>query len=391
MTTDNLLKREILLKEEEKHLLTSIGATNDLLTAIERVLSLYKENPFDKTRFLNLFYKEVIHFQDFLNRQKVTNMKLKQHLSHVSNKYLIRRKGNASSLLDKELKYNKVSIGWFFPSEIFETYYASFCSSKEIFNTPISVNSFFYRLIDKQYPLSVAQYIDLLKNDSVSFWNVTCSYIKDIIHVVTPHVLFDLRQTEQMSLVKDAAWSDTYEILRNKLQEKENPPSFSNGMDFRNYIIKICNFRLQNQRTKLAVKESSLDLHPDLDIESDDGAKEDTLSHSVLDVDIRNPYEVAYAISIILLDKTHPLYQPLTEGIEDKVDVLLRKVVKGQCYNRIVEEMYGICPKSAEFPKIVAKTRKEYERVRKTLQERFIKIKKEQQKMSHLDFLPDNR
>ena len=83
-----------------------------------------------------------------------------------------------------------------------------------------------------------------------------------------------------------------------------------------------------------------------------------------------------------MLDPAHPLYPVLTLGIEDKVDVLLRKVIKGQSYNTIVEEKYAFSPGSSCFVKTVTKTRKEYERVRKTLQERFIRIKKEMENVT---------
>ena len=135
---------------------------------------------------------------------------------------------------------------------------------------------------------------------------------------------------------------------------------------------------MQNQRLKYTSKEESIELYPYLDLEEDE--QSDNPESSWLDIDIHNSYEVAYAISIILLNSEHPLYKKLTQGIEDKVDILLRKVIEGQSYNHIVEAKYNLLPGSSDFVKTVTKTRKEYERVRKTLQERFINIKKEQEK-----------
>ncbi|WP_293666678.1 hypothetical protein [uncultured Parabacteroides sp.] len=380
MTNENLLlKREILLKEEERHQLTFIGATKNLSKAIEQTLFRYKGSVFNKTYFLDCFYNEIIKYQDFIDKQKKSNMKLKRHLSHISKSYLKSKKEKNHAPLDQELKYNKISIGWFFPSEIFEDYYCRFCSCKETFDNPTSVNAFFQKHIDRQYPLEIDQYIDYLKKNISSFWEATCSYIKEIINIAARHALFAPQQTEQIELIKDSAWSDTYEVLQSKLQECNNTLSFKNGTDFRNYIIQICNYRLQNQRTKYAVKEEPLDQFPYLEQEVQDEKEEEKPFHSLVDVDIHNAYEVAYAIAIILLNPKHPFYHSLTYGIEDKVDVLLRKVIKGQCYNKIVEEKYNMNPDSSDFSKIVVKTRKEYERTRKTLQERFIKIKKEQE------------
>ena len=291
--------------------------------------------------------------------------------------YLKRKKDRMQALLDKELAYNKISIGYFFPLDVFEEYYALFCSCSRIFNTPTFVNEFFQEYIDNQYPLSIQQYLQYLRKNISSFWSVTCSYVKEIIEIAARHLLFAPLPKEQTDLIKDAAWSDTYEILQNKLQT-DNTLFFKSGTDFRNYVVQICNYRLQNQRLKYTSKEESIELYPYLELEEDE--QSDNPESSWLDIDIHNSYEVAYAISIILLNSEHPLYKKLTQGIEDKVDILLRKVIEGQSYNHIVEAKYNLLPGSSDFVKTVTKTRKEYERVRKTLQERFINIKKEQEK-----------
>lgn len=272
--------------------------------------------------------------------------------------------------------------------DVFEEYYALFCSCSRIFNTPTFVNEFFQEYIDNQYPLSIQQYLQYLRKNISSFWSVTCSYVKEIIEIAARHLLFASLPKEQTDLIKDAAWSDTYEILQNKLQT-DNTLFFKSGTDFRNYVVQICNYRLQNQRLKYTSKEESIELYPYLELEEDE--QSDNPESSWLDIDIHNSYEVAYAISIILLNSEHPLYKKLTQGIEDKVDILLRKVIEGQSYNHIVEAKYNLLPGSSDFVKTVTKTRKEYERVRKTLQERFINIKKRTRKMSHLISGSDNR
>lgn len=378
--SDLSLKREILLKEEEKYQLTFVGATVNLQKAIDQTLSLYREYFFDKTCFLYCFYDKVINFQGFIDKQKYDNVRLKKRLSYMSDAYIKRRKSTQQSLLDEELKCKRISIGWFFSSEIFECYYRDFCSSEDSFQTPASVDAFFIKCIEQQYPISLDSYIEYLKKNISSFWEVTCFYIKELIDIAARHSLFASQQIEQVDLIKDSAWSDTYEILRSKLQKEDDSLLFKSGTDFRNYIIQICHFRLRNLRVKYASQEEPLDFYPNL--ESQEEIREEDPAYFIRDVDIHNAYEVAYAISIILLDPAHPLYPVLTLGIEDKVDVLLRKVIKGQSYNTIVEEKYAFSPGSSCFVKTVTKTRKEYERVRKTLQERFIRIKKEMENVT---------
>ena len=234
------------------------------------------------------------------------------------------------------------------------------------------------------------KYIRYLKDDLLSFWNATCAYIKEIIQMVGKQVLFNPQQSAQTDLIKDTAWSDTYEILRSKLQQTDSPLSFDSGVDFRNYLIQIAHYRLQNLRVKYTPKEESFDFYPDWEQEPEEET-EMMDSCSVVDVDIHNAYEVAYAISIILLDPTHSLYKRLTQGIESKVDILIRKAVKGQTYSQIVEEKYNLYPENSCFNKTVVKTRKEYERLRKMLQDRFVELKKEQEKVSHPIYLSDNK
>ncbi len=101
-------------------------------------------------------------------------------------------------------------------------------------------------------------------------------------------------------------------------------------------------------------------------IEIENGIKE-------LEIDVDNPYEVAYAVSIILLNTSHPLHSTLIEGIEDKVAILIDKTVNGMSYNDIVSELYGDKMDKEAFGRAVAKARKDYERVRKMLTERLKK------------------
>ena len=355
-----------------------MGAIGNLWRTIDQALSSYAEKHVEKAHFLHFFYTQIIDYPSFVNKQKASNRYFRQNLSDFSHTYIKAQQRKHPSRLDKELRCKQVSIGWHFPSEVFDDFYGCFCSCCERFETPFSVRLFFQKLIDRAYPLPLQTYLGYLKQGLSSFWNVTCSYIKELVDTVAPHVLFHPLPDGQSDLIKDAVWSDTYEILRSKLQQKESPLIFSSGTDFRNYLIQICHFRLQNNRVKYATsqQEESLEQYPSLELEPEDETTNEDSPEWLTDVDIHNPYEVAYAVSIILQDVHHPLYPLLTQGIEDKVDILIRKAVNGQGYNQIVEEKYGLYPEASCFSKTVVKTRKEYERIRKTLQERFIQIKK---------------
>lgn len=377
MTNEQLiLKKEILFKEEEKHQLLFIGAIKDLSKAINQTLLLYKDSIVDKTKLLLCFYDEVVKYQNFIESQRNTNKRLRNNIYHISKLYLTRKKENDTAWLDKELRCNKISISWFFPIDVFDNFYNQFCRCNKSFIIPSSVNFFFKEQIDRHYPIDINKYITYLKESRLSFWEITCLYIKDIVNIVAHHTLFDQKQIEQFDLIKDSAWSDIYEILHSKLRN-ENKLNFKSGVEFRNYIISIAKYRIQNQRIKFVVKEESLEALPYSVHESEEELADDITATSIDDIDIQNAYEVAYAISIILLDSSHPLHKLLVKGLEDKIDILLRKVVDGQSYNTIVKEKWDIHPGSENFSKAVVRARKEFERVRKTLQDRFIRIKNE--------------
>ena len=93
-----------------------------------------------------------------------------------------------------------------------------------------------------------------------------------------------------------------------------------------------------------------------------------------LDIDTGNPYEVAYAVSIILLNKGHVLHQPLVQGIEDKVELLINKAVHDMSYQEIVAASYDGGTDDDRFRKAVTKARKDYERVRKMLTGRLLEL-----------------
>lgn len=140
------LKREILQKEEEKHQLMYLGVVDNFEIAVDTMLFQYKEPYFVKAIFLDYFYTYVVRYSNFIAKQKTSNIKLKKHLFHLSDMYVKRKKDKVPALLDKELAYNKISIGYFFPWDVFEEYYVQFSLSPRIFNTPTSVNVFFSRM-----------------------------------------------------------------------------------------------------------------------------------------------------------------------------------------------------------------------------------------------------
>ena len=372
---------EIILKEEEKHRLKYIGVLRDLQEVIERI----KQNSIgsalgtlDKKALLNTFYSRVLKYGEFIQAEKSKNNRLKLHLFHVSKEILSHLRKESPAQLDNELKIrNEISVAYHLSELLFDAIYSSFYITNEFFETPNQLNHFFDRRIAEQYPLSFSEYLSLLKQEDQSFWNLTCIYIRQTINIVSNSLLNRADNVDNKDLVRDNTWSDTYEILKDRLQQNDQTsPVFKDGIDFRNYVIQICRYRVLNLNKKYGQKEFLLDDTGLLADMQDDCSAEEEIATAVkeLDINTSNPYEVAYAVSIILLNSTHPLHAPLIEGLEEKVEILISKVISGLSYKEIIEDLYGRTLNERDFQLAVNKARKDYERVRKVLVDRFISL-----------------
>lgn len=373
---------ELILKEEEKHRLGYIGVITNLQDTIGksfRMFQTFKVSPVSNRNFcLDLFYEKVLHYGEFIAKEKWNNTKLKLHLQNITKAILKDWQDIQPALLDKELKTpSNLSIAYHLSPTVYGYIYTDFCQEEKLFPNPPKVNDFFKDKAKCLYPLSLKQYVAWLKKEDDSFWNITCIYIKHIVKIVANCVLARADNVNNKDLVEDHSWTDTYEILKKKLTAKgDDIPIFTSGTDFRNYVIRIGKYRILNLDKKYSLNE----VHPEdfnsvYEAETVETATEEPSSYiKELDIDVTNPYEIAYAVSIILLNKHHPLHTLLVKGIEEKVDILITKVISGLTYKEIVEEMYGTGLSEKDFQAAVVKARKDYERVRKELVKRFTSL-----------------
>lgn len=402
-----MIIEEIIRKEEEKHQLVEIGAITDFRGVIKRAAaSSHFRNGYDyksQREYLRYFYETVIGYGRFIAMEKAGNFRLKGNLRRKAASHLSKLRMERSAVLDTELKTGaKITIAYHLSDNKYDAVYSSFCESVQTFATPDDVHTFFSRILDKEYPVDMGEYMRLLENDDPGFWEVTCIYLKNLSEIVGRYVFPHLNRAAYHDIIGDNTWSDAYEIIRRRIVEKEgNLPEFKNGKNFRNYLIQICHFRISNLYKKHTGKEYNtdefvFDRHSDTDTDDDYesgtirnlGENSDVQNEcdietvrgvvKELDIDTGNPYEVAHSISIILLNSGHPLRSRLVEGIEDKVAVLIDKSVNGMSYKEIVADLYGTDLHDADFEKAVAKARKDYERVRKTLTDRLIDIIKDE-------------
>jgi len=375
---------EILQKEEEKHQLIYIGIVVDkddwkrVIRTTENTFNFRSSSLIDvKIHLLKIFYSSVLHYQEFIQKEKTSNLRLKHHHFKKTETYILSlsKLDKDKTELDKELSTPAgISFAWHFSKKIYDGMYDHFCRNASIFEMPQETDEFFFGEAKKKYPLTINQVVGQLEADDSSFWDICTQYMKYLSYKAVNYFLKLSGDYRFSDLMKDQTWEESYEVLRERLVEKKgNIPRFKNGSDFRKYLIEVCKRQVHESYRKCAPKEFYTD---DLSKMESNGEDEeapafDYASLYELDINTDNYYEVASAVSFILLDPSHPLFLPLTAGIEDKVEVLIDKAVNEMSYNEIISEKYeGKKLSEEDFRRLNEKTRKDFERVRKTLCER---------------------
>ena len=90
-------------------------------------------------------------------------------------------------------------------------------------------------------------------------------------------------------------------------------------------------------------------------------------------INSEDEYEVRKALSYALYYQDNPVHKQLTEGLEDKIEVLIAHYVRKQSYDEIALEKFGQLPPE-QHKREVDKLRQDVSRVKIKLKERFKKI-----------------
>ncbi|MDR0431590.1 MAG: hypothetical protein LBH58_14110 [Tannerellaceae bacterium] len=386
--------REILLKEEEKHRLTYIGLIDDWARVIEVTETSFippkKSFAENKEHLLTVFYSSVLDYEKFIREQRARNINLKKHYFKKTESCITAlHRNNGKAALDEELKMSEgLSFAWHFSESLYEDVYQKFCSCILPLATPLDTDKFFFGNAKEMYPLTMKQVTKQLEDDDASFWSICARYIQGVSQMAMRCVLKKNDYHCFSDLIKDQTWTDVYQLMRNRMVNREGRiPVFEHGGNFRSYLIRACRLTASNLQRRYMQKDDYIeDLPMDYYEEEDNnkmtirlgeacGNDEQEDEISWLDIDIANPYEVASVVAIILMNSKHPLYKPLTEGMEDKVKILIDKSVYNMSYTDIISEKYEQEHLHEEdFRKAIIKARKDYERVRKALCDRMRKF-----------------
>lgn len=91
------------------------------------------------------------------------------------------------------------------------------------------------------------------------------------------------------------------------------------------------------------------------------------------DINSEDEYEVRKALSYALYYQDNPIHKQLTEGLEDKIEILIAHYVRKQSYEDIAQEKFGnLSPE--QHKREVDKLRQDVSRVKIKIKERFKKI-----------------
>lgn len=379
------LVREILSKECEKHDLNYLGiCPNDKIDSIvEKISPLYHGEPGfaeNKAMIIAGFYR-LIDYEHFVEKRKrISSFSFERSIF-----FFIKKKvkeweiQNTAETIDKDLRV-KNTLAFLLSQKVFHDIYVSFCRSNTHFETPPSLKGYFEREAGKVFPITFQHLIILLEQNDPEFWNL----ISELLFLLSKNVTYAKYGTSlNKDIAIDEVVSESYLIIRRKLEQKS--VLFSDSLHFRKYLYNICvnklyDFIRKDKKSITTVSFEELmeipDKPGDMDIpceDSDPGiSSRETILYSI---DVRNPYEVATLIAIVIGDKSHPLHRELLSGNEKKVKLLVDVAVNGLSYDQIIENDYeGNELTRMERTRLNAKLRQDYVRIRKQLVKRMIDL-----------------
>ena len=367
---------EIITKEEERFSLRHIGAVSDMASLVPIISGKISfdggDAGFDDFRrsVLECFYRE-IGFADFVARQKKTHFETPFFNTLY---FYLKRKFNSK---DKELTDWEKELGlahviaWQLTLSLFRRLRVSFSEEKEDFHTAAVVWAYFEKECSNILPIDFQEFIGQVGVGEEYFCNAFAEIVKKCAENVTKRKNFAFDE----SLLSSALVEATYTFFVKKLEEEKL--KFEAPAQLKAYLARICeiSFLEYCRDNKKEFKNSEyIDEIAVCDDKADDNDENPDFEGADIDVDITNDYEVARAITVILLNKEHPLYQKIVRKDEEKVRLLMEKSINNLSYAEIADKLYGNGIPAGEKEKKVISMRKEYERFRAVLKTRYIEI-----------------
>lgn len=381
------LEEEIITKECHDYRLISLGCFSSVAEAVERIsgsIPVYKTEEI-KTNYA-LFEAEVkrqlykhIPYGRIIRDQKDHPI-LQQLLFRMKKREILNYKKNfKGDTIDDVLTVDSRNTLAFKLSHLLhKEQFIEESRQLEEFSLPQEILRYYQEVSRAYYPLDFEKMTRRLKSEDMEFWEE----LYPLLGELSSRILASVLQKEKSPIIntyKEEIWQETitesYLTMIRKTKDK-----LSNEIHSEQHLLhhtwNICKNKCREaiRRYDHAFEFVGIDSDQleNLPSETLHASQKDASVQNLLDLNAEDPYELSYALMEILLFEKEPFYDRLTCGIEEKVDLLIKRAREGKTYKEMVNETEGLSPR--EKAKRENKMRQDVVRVRKELLSRFREI-----------------
>lgn len=384
MTIERIIT-ELVRKECEAYQLIDLGLLSSVKEGVGLLLPLIE--PIDlsdlddfnrfrvwRKKVLSQFYKQ-LNYARFI--QRVSDLVTFRVFLFTLNKRIIARLREQTEIqtIDRVLSISGKTFAFKLSLMLNEEFLKEEHSTILLAETPIMLEEICWNYCREFFPIDMERLMIRLERDDSEFWDDLYLTINTIAQTVISGQSVSIQYRKD---VLQEMWTETSLLLHDKFLMK-NIPFFESALHFRNYIARMCLNKCREAIRKYNLPSVMLTVTGEIPIETycnEEVSSVVDLNEWILsDIDCENEDEVRRGLTIILWDKLEPWYSELTQGIENKTELLFLHYVEGLSYEEIVDIKN---PKvSVEGrTRLAGKFRQDVVRVRRLLKQRFVELLK---------------
>ncbi|MFR3328784.1 MAG: hypothetical protein ACLTSL_01205 [Odoribacter splanchnicus] len=380
-----ILLTEAFIKDIERYELDKIGFINDprretglLLRCVPHPTISFKDAASYRkwcTGILQTYYLKK-NFSDFV-RNSLQNPLFRKMVYKLMSGILKKRyRYERPTETDSYLAPPGKTLSYLLCNEDFIVLFTKHFTCGYSFSSPGILHQYCNHLLAQLFPLSEKQILQALVEDKPVYWETVCHRLKILTESVTKTAI----KTYKNDTIHDI-WTETCLELKEALKSGRIPLSAKaqNVLAYAAGIIKNkikASFRKQKKDPYLLIEnweqELSLKNSPEFSYEFKEIFNMQDF-FDLGDINFEDEYEVRKALSYALYYQDNPIHKQLTEGLEDKIEILIAHYVRKQSYDEIALEKFGRLPQE-QHKREVDKLRQDVSRVKIKLKERFKKI-----------------
>lgn len=269
------------------------------------------------------------------------------------------------------------TLSWLLCDEDFTDLFTKYFTCTSSFSSPGTLYRYCTHLLAQLFPLSEEKIIQALVEDKPVYWENVCCQLK----ILTESVTKTATPIYESNTIHDI-WTETCLELKKALKSGRLPLSSTKARNVLAYAAGII-----KNKIKASIRKQKKDPYllienwkQELSLKNSTGfsyeLKEIFNMQDFFDSGGLIPedeYEIRKALSHALYDQDDPIHKQLTEGLEDKIKILIAHYVRKQSYEEIALERSGNLPPE-QHKREVDKLRQDVSRVKIKIKERFKKI-----------------